>query len=106
MVRALAVAAVLLSAVAVAPPVAHAAEARGRVVTSDGTGVAGAVVFLRAPGATSAPGAPRRSAVMDQIDKQFVPHLLPIAVGTEVRFPNHDQIHPFQHSGIRSLEFT
>jgi len=35
---------------------------------------------------------------MDQIDKQFVPHVLPIAVGTAVSFPNHDQIHHHVYS--------
>jgi hypothetical protein len=42
---------------------------------------------------------------MDQIDKQFVPHLLPIAVGTEVRFPNHDQIHHHVYSFSRVKSF-
>lgn len=102
MARALLVAAVLLLAAAVEPPAGRAAEVRGRVVTGDGTGVAGAVVFMRAPVAAKA--APR-SAVMDQIDKQFVPHLLPIAVGTEVRFPNHDQIHHHVYSFSRVKSF-
>lgn len=84
---------------------AGAADLRGRVVASDGTGVAGAVVFLRTPAPAPAPGGPRRSAVMDQIDKQFVPHVLPIAVGTEVRFPNHDQIHHHVYSFSRVKSF-
>jgi hypothetical protein len=42
---------------------------------------------------------------MDQIDKQFVPHVLPIAVGTEVRFPNHDQIHHHVYSFSRVKSF-
>jgi len=99
-----AVAAVLLLCSGAAPtPAAGTAEARGRVVTSDGTGVAGAIVFLRSP--VPPPGAPSRSVVMDQIDKQFVPHLLPIAVGTEVRFPNHDQIHHHVYSFSRVKSF-
>jgi plastocyanin len=82
-----------------------AVDVRGRVLATDGTGVAGAVVFLRAPAVPPAPSAPRRSAVMDQIDKQFVPHVLPIAVGTEVRFPNHDQIHHHVYSFSRVKSF-
>src|SRR6185369_3994692 len=104
MTRALVVVAVLLLSPLVAWRSGHAAEARGRVVTSDGTGVAGAVVFLRAPVGPPA-AAPPRSAVMDQIDKQFVPHVLPIAVGTEVRFPNHDQIHHHVYSFSRVKSF-
>ncbi len=82
---------------------ASAAELRGRVVASDGTGVAGAVVFLRTPIPPLA--SPRKAAVMDQIDKQFVPRVLPIAVGTEVRFPNHDQIHHHVYSFSRVKTF-
>lgn len=82
-----------------------ATDVRGRVVATDGTGVAGAVVFVRTPVPPVAPGAPQRSAVMDQIDKQFVPHVLPIAVGTEVRFPNHDQIHHHVYSFSRVKSF-
>jgi len=82
-----------------------AAEVRGRVVATDGTGVAGAIVFLRTPVVPPAPGAAPRSAIMDQIDKQFVPHVLPIAVGTEVRFPNRDQIHHHVYSFSRVKSF-
>lgn len=82
-----------------------ASDVRGRVVAADGTGIAGAVVFLRTPVPPAAAGAPRRSAVMDQVDKQFVPHVLPIAVGTEVRFPNHDQIHHHVYSFSRVKSF-
>jgi plastocyanin len=85
---------------------AHAAEVRGRVVASDGTGVAGAVVFLRTPIPPAAPpGTPPKSEVMDQVDKQFVPRVLPIAAGTEVRFPNHDQIHHHVYSFSRVKTF-
>jgi hypothetical protein len=36
--------------------------------------------------------------VVDQVEKTFVPGLLPIEVGTLVRFPNHDQIHHHVYS--------
>lgn len=99
------VAAVVCMALPYRPADCSAAELRGRVVASDGSGVAGAVVFLRTPTTPPSPGAPVRSAVMDQIDKQFVPHVLPIAVGTEVRFPNHDQIHHHVYSFSRVKSF-
>jgi plastocyanin len=81
---------------------ACAGTLHGRVVASDGTGVAGAVVFLRTP---VSPAKAPPTATMDQIDKQFVPHVLPIAVGTEVRFPNHDQIHHHVYSFSRVKSF-
>lgn len=42
---------------------------------------------------------------MDQIHKTFVPAVLPIMVGTEVRFPNHDQIHHHVYSFSRPKTF-
>ena len=99
------VAAVVCMALPYRPADCSAAELRGRVVASDGSGVAGAVVFLPDTDHAAVPGAPVRSAVMDQIDKQFVPHVLPIAVGTEVRFPNHDQIHHHVYSFSRVKSF-
>ena len=53
---------------------------------------------LRAP-------ADARTAVMDQVNKEFVPHVLPVAVGTEVSFPNHDQIHHHVYSFSRTKTF-
>lgn len=89
---------VLLLALALAAHAAGAAELSGSVVDAHGAPVAEAVVFLlAAPDAAGSPGA-GRSATMDQIDKRFVPHVLPVAVGTAVSFPNHDQIHHHVYS--------
>jgi len=68
----------------------------GTVTSGDGEGVADAVVFVQTP--APAPGHTRVSQVLDQIHKTFVPGLLPIVVGTSVRFPNHDQIHHHVYS--------
>jgi plastocyanin len=84
---------------------AIAEEIRGRVVGEDGQGIADAVVFATAlpNGADGAADPP--TAVMDQVNKEFVPHILPIAVGTEVSFPNHDQIHHHVYSFSRPKTF-
>ena len=34
----------------------------------------------------------KRTAVMDQINRTFVPHVLPVQTGTWVEFPNSDQV--------------
>jgi len=76
----------------------------GRVVGPDGKGIAEAVVFVQSP-VDSTAAATRQRAEMDQINKTFVPGLLPIVVGTEVRFPNHDQIHHHVYSFSRTKTF-
>jgi plastocyanin len=79
-----------------------ALELTGRVVDKGGGGVSDAVVFVVE---ARAKPAPRQVAVMDQIHKQFVPHILPVVVGTRVHFPNRDQIHHHVYSFSRTKSF-
>lgn len=82
-----------------------AAEVSGRVLDAGGAPLTGAVVFVQqAPPDAPAPPPPA-PAVMDQIDKQFVPHVLAVPVGTEVSFPNRDQIHHHVYSFSRARTF-
>jgi plastocyanin len=60
------------------------------VKNARGVALQDAVVYAIRDGQTSAPA--RRTAVMDQKNRTFVPHVLPIQVGTAVRFPNNDDI--------------
>src|SRR5215831_3862765 len=73
-----------------------AAAISGSVNGGDGKGIADAVVFVQPP--TPASGRAKTPQIVDQIHKTFVPGLLPIVVGTAVRFPNHDQIHHHVYS--------
>jgi plastocyanin len=82
-----------------------AAEITGRVVDPKGAAVRDAVVFVDQLPAGTAPPADGRTAVMDQVNKEFVPHVLPVAVGTVVSFPNHDQIHHHVYSLSRTKTF-
>ena len=96
---------VLLLTILSLPTPASAAEITGRVVGPNGEGIAQAVVFVQAlPAGTPLPP-DKRPAIMDQINKTFVPAVLPIVVGTEVRFPNHDQIHHHVYSFSRTKSF-
>jgi plastocyanin len=85
----------------------HAANpsVSGSVTTPDGSAVAGAVVFVQTPPSASNV-TPRPMAVVDQVNKTFLPGVLPILVGTSVRFPNHDQIHHhvYSFSPIKTFE--
>lgn len=86
-----------------------AAEIRGRVLDENGQGLGQAVVFVQempagvVAGGGSAGG--EHTAIMDQIHKQFVPHVLAVTVGTKVYFPNHDQIHHHVYSFSRTKTF-
>lgn len=95
----------LLAASGVAQPLA-AAEIDGRVVDTRGNAVAAAVVFIDQLPPGAAPPATGGTAVMDQVNKEFVPHILPVVVGTEVSFPNHDQIlhHVYSLSRAKTFE--
>jgi plastocyanin len=83
---------------------AEAATLSGRVTTPDGKPITDAVVFVQDSGSPDAATA-ARSATLDQVDKTFVPGLLPIVVGTKVRFPNHDQIQHHVYSFSRTKTF-
>jgi plastocyanin len=71
------------------------AQAFGAVVTVNVTTRAGAaaedavVVFYPLD---AAPPATRDTAVIDQIDKRFVPHVSVVRTGTAITFPNSDRI--------------
>jgi len=61
------------------------------VQTSTGKPLAGAVVTLHALGGNDRPAAPV-NAVMDQVNRTFVPDVLVVPVGSTVAFPNSDSV--------------
>jgi plastocyanin len=68
-----------------------------------GKAVDDAIVYLAAaPAPTRTPP----SATMDQVDKEFVPAVLPVQVGTPVQFPNRDNIkhHVYSFSPPKKFE--
>jgi plastocyanin len=84
----LAAAALLL--VAAARPDAAAAGLLVDVRNAQGAPVSEAVVYA-IPEAKRLPP-PARQAVLDQKNRMFVPHVLPIQTGTAVTFPNSDNV--------------
>lgn len=94
----------ILLALPLAQAQAATQSVSGRVTGSDGAAVSGAVVFVQTPAPVSA--RPGTMAVVDQVNKTFVPGVLPIVVGTTVRFPNHDQIrhHVYSFSPTKTFE--
>ncbi|MDB6095313.1 MAG: hypothetical protein JWM32_2875 [Verrucomicrobia bacterium] len=51
------------------------------------------VVYIDQPLSEITPGAPVLAAVTTQKDANFEPHVLPVAVGSSVRWPNEDDIY-------------
>ena len=81
-----------------------AASVDGNVTDAAGAPVADAVIY-------ALPGTPRslpapRAAIMDQIDKEYVPFVVPVQAGAAVRFPNKDNIrhHVYSFSPAKPFE--
>ena len=71
---------------------AHSAELRVLVKDRSGRNIGDAVVLaVPADPRTAQHAKPPQDAV-DQVDKQFVPYVKPVFVGSTVRFPNSDNI--------------
>ncbi|HTD74468.1 MAG TPA: methylamine utilization protein [Steroidobacteraceae bacterium] len=71
---------------------AHAAELRVTVKDHKGKGVADAVVLAVPVDARNALRVRPQPDAVDQVDKEFVPYVKPIFVGSTVHFPNSDNI--------------
>lgn len=81
----------------------HAAALDVTVKDVKGALVSDAVVYAIAPPNTKAA---RKQAVIDQRDKQFIPYVTALQVGTSVLFPNSDNIrhHVYSFSPAKKFE--
>ena len=88
--------------------VAFAATAQFRVVTADATGsaVTDAVVTLR-PAVRPRLPVPAEPVVIQQLDREFVPRVTVVAVGTRVSLPNNDVVphSVYSFSAAKPFEF-
>jgi plastocyanin len=98
----------LLAAIALAAAAAHAqtSEIVAQVTDSGGKPVVDAVVVAVPADASARTATRSREAVVDQVDKEFVPRVMAIFVGTTVRFPNHDDVrhHVYSFSPAKRFE--
>jgi plastocyanin len=91
----------------------NAAAAQGQITAMitdrDGAPVPLAVVYAEALGA-ELPEAdqPAPTAVMDQENRQFVPHILVVRTGTQIQFPNSDTVshHVYSFSPTKQFELA
>ena len=70
----------------------HAAELRVLVKDHHGKLIADAVVLATPSDPKAAQRAKPPPDAVDQVDKQFVPYVKPVLLGSKVRFPNSDHI--------------
>ncbi|WP_246840549.1 methylamine utilization protein [Lacimicrobium sp. SS2-24] len=84
---------------------ALATELAVTVLTEDGKPMPGAVIYLTSEQAL--PGVEEGAvATMDQVNKQFAPHILVVQKGTQVSFPNSDSIqhHVYSFSAAKTFQ--
>ena len=81
-----------------------AAELQLQVANPGGSPIADAVVYLTPQTAPSHPSPPK--AIIDQVNRQFVPRVSVIQVGTPVSFPNSDNIRHSVYSFSPAKTFT
>jgi plastocyanin len=96
--------AIILASMAM-PSTAWSAELRAQVVDGNGKPLADAVVLAFAADDRSQAAKPA-AAVEDQIDREFVPYVQAIRVGSYVKFPNKDDIrhHVYSFSPAKKFE--
>jgi plastocyanin len=87
------------------PTIAAAQSIDGFVKTPEGQPISDAIISAAAVSG-SRPATRVGRAIVDQQDKQFVPYVRPILVGTEVIFPNKDDIrhHVYSFSPAKKFE--
>jgi plastocyanin len=83
---------------------AHAGSLNVTVKDAKGSLVSNAVVIAKRDGAKLE--RPSNQAIIDQRDKQFVPYVTAVQVGTSIAFPNKDQIrhHVYSLSPAKKFE--
>lgn len=86
-------------------PLAGAEPLTVTVVDVNGKPVSGVAVFVEGGSAEVDSDQPR-TAVMDQVDSQFVPQLLVVSKGTAVEFPNSDPIAHHVYSFSKPNDFV
>jgi len=85
---------------------AGAAELQVNVIGENGEPVADVAVFIKQAGLVSEAKREPASAIMDQREMRFVPHILIVEKGSLVEFPNSDVVAHHVYSFSRPNEFV
>lgn len=83
----------------------YAGGLKGKIKIAE-DGLSDVVVYLE-PIVKTTYDQPKETAIMDQKNLNFVPHVLPVLVGTKVVFPNSDQMRHsvFSTSKVKKFDF-
>ncbi len=83
-----------------------AADLKVRVADGGGKPLVDAVASLRPASGLASAAAAGTTAIMDQRNLQFAPHVLPIQAGTKISMPNSDQVrhHVYSFSPAKHFE--
>jgi plastocyanin len=77
---------------------ANAGEINVKVVDAKNNPLKGSVIYAT-PAAGKAPAVEKgKTAMMDQLNKEFIPIIMAVQTGTAVSFPNNDNIHHHVYS--------
>lgn len=97
---------IALAALALMPVAAPVAAADIVATVRDAKGVVPNVVVVAVPEDSPLPPAKQTVEVVDKIDKEFVPYVKPVRVGSMVQFPNKDNIrhHVYSFSPPKRFE--
>lgn len=89
-----------------AVPAARATDQSVRVTDSAGKSLQDAVVYAVPDTETPLHAHPHTKAIIDQINKQFAPRISVVQTGTEIEFPNSDNIRHSVYSFSVPKPFT
>ena len=96
----------LFAALMLAATSSYGGEVDIVVVDKDGQPVSDVAVYATRTDGRKQIDSRAGSAVMDQVGKQFVPHLLVVQTGTSVEFPNSDTVAHHVYSFSHPNKFT
>ena len=99
------IAGLMLLALLLAPPASNAASVTAHVSDANGAPLRDAVVYIIPVSGKPAAHGPR-TAVIDQVDRMFVPLVSVVETGTAVTFPNKDNIRHSVYSFSPAKTFT
>lgn len=85
--------------------VAHAQDLEVILADDEGNALSGAVIELLLPDGLRSDYRVTDTHTIDQVDKEFVPHVTTIVAGSEINFPNSDSIlhHVYSFSPARTF---